>query len=272
MFFLWLLALSLFEKDFRLRFWHVIVGIIYSTPIFMERLVLSGFIDSLPSWWAILVNGLHILLVIHMLITTLMGRTDDLVEKRRKSRIYLVLMVAFSAISATILGSIFFSQYQPTVHVMSIWPAIVWISFWVSSINEDAFRFGHTKVELSDSLSSRDLELQNRLNKEVIENQCFLENNLSIELLAKRLGVSAYRLRGFINKTLGHTNFSTYINTYRIELIKQTLSNPDNRHIPILTIAMNHGFNSISPFNRAFKQSESMTPKEFRHNLATQTL
>ena len=79
--------------------------------------------------------------------------------------------------------------------------------------------------------------------------------------------MSSYRLRSFINKTLGHTNFSTYINSFRIEEIKQAFASPENDHIPILTIALNHGFNSLSPFNRAFKQVEGITPKEFRKNL-----
>ncbi len=269
MVFIWLLALSLFEKDFRLSYFHLIVGLVYSIPILMERLVLFGYVDSLPSWWAILVNGIHMLLIVHMLSATLINRNDDLIEMRRRSRIYLVLMTAFSALSATILGSILYSQYQATINVLSIWPALVWVSFWLVGIDKNVFSFDVKKSQSPNSLSARDLSLQARLNTEVEENRCFLESNLSIESLAKRLGVSEYRLRGFINKTLGHTNFSTYINRYRIEHIKNALSNPENNHLPILTIAMNHGFNSISPFNRAFKQSEGITPKEFRRNLAT---
>jgi len=269
MVFIWLLALSLFEKDFRLSYFHLIVGLLYSIPILMERLVLFGFVDSLPSWWAVLVNGIHILLIVHMLSATLMSRSDDLIEMRRRSRIYLVLMTAFSALSAAILGSVLFSQYQATINVLSIWPALVWVSFWLVGVDKNVFSFDVTKSQPPHSLTARDLALQARLNTEVEENRCFLESNLSIESLAKRLGVSEYRLRGFINKTLGHTNFSTYINSFRIEHIKNALSNPDNNHLPILTIAMNHGFNSISPFNRAFKHVEGITPKEFRQNLAT---
>lgn len=104
---------------------------------------------------------------------------------------------------------------------------------------------------------------------EIEDKRGFLESNLSIESSAKRLAVSEYRLRGFINKTLGHTNFSTYINSYRIEHIKKVLADSENDHLPILTIAMNHGFNSLSPFNRAFKQVEGITPTEFRKKLVS---
>lgn len=243
------------------------MGIIYSTPILMERMVQFGFLDSLPVWWAWLVNSSSILIVVHMITITLKGRTDDLIEKRRRSRVYLVLMSAFSSVSAIVFGSIILNQYQPTINVISIWPAIIWCSYWLTSVNENIFTFDEIAEKSSNPLHSRDLDLQRRLNIEVIENQCFLENNLTIDSLAKKLGVSAYRLRGFINKTLGHSNFSNYINAYRIDTIKQTFLDPGNNHIPILTIAMNNGYSSLSPFNRAFKALEGMTPTEFRKNL-----
>jgi AraC-like DNA-binding protein len=34
--------------------------------------------------------------------------------------------------------------------------------------------------------------------------------------------------------------------------------------VPILTIALDAGFQSIGPFNRAFKAETGMTPSEFR--------
>jgi len=267
--FIWFVALSLFDKGFRLNRFHLVVALVYSLAVLMERLVEFGFVSKLPHWWAWLVNGLSVLIVAHMISVTLTGRKDDLLESRRRSRVYFVLMIACSALSATILGSVLFNQYQPTIDVLSIWPAIVWGSHWLCDVPTTVFDFDNAKPDSTTRLNSRDSDLQAKLNLEVVDNKCFLENDLSIESLASRLGVSAYRLRGFINKTLGHTNFSTYINAYRIAEIKRAFCDPENNHVPILTIAMNHGFNSISPFNRAFKHVEGMTPKEFRQNLGT---
>lgn len=269
--FIWFLALSLFEKDFKLSHFHYAVALIYSLSVLMERLVQFNFIDNLPSWWAWLINGMTLLIIAHMIKTTLTERVDDLIEARRKSRVYFAVMIAFSAISVTLFGSILFSQYQATIDVICIWPAVIWGGFWVCSVPAKVFNFDVVDAEPIRSLNSQDLDLQKKLATEISENKCFLENDLSIESLANQLGVSSYRLRSFINKTLGHTNFSTYINSYRIEEIKQAFSNPNNNHIPILTIALNHGFNSLSPFNRAFKQIEGITPKEFRKNLTTYT-
>ncbi len=278
MYLAWLLTLSLFEKDFKLNGIHVLVGVVYCVPVFMERLVQFNFIDQLPIWWAGLVNGTTLVLVLHMLSTAILGRSDDLIEARRVYRIHLVLIVAVSAVAATLFGSILYSQQQATIDVVSIWPAIVWLSFWVvgfdtnilnldsttkRNLPRDTLNGRHT-LSGCDALSSRDAELLKRLDSEVVGNKAFLNPKLCIDDLAKSLGVSEYRLRGFINQTLGHTNFSTYINGYRIAEIKQQFADPNKQHIPVLTIALNNGFNSLAPFNRAFKQTEGLTPTQYR--------
>jgi len=42
------------------------------------------------------------------------------------------------------------------------------------------------------------------------------------------------------------------------------LADAEQRHLPILTIALTVGYNSINPFNRAFRELKGMTPSEFR--------
>jgi len=246
----------------------VIAASIYGLCVLMERAVQFNFIGGLPSWWALLVNGLSLLVVLHMVKAALIERSDDLIENRRRSRVYFVLMISFSVLFVTVVGSMLFSQYQATIDVIGIWPAIIWGAYWLCDIPAGTFNFDTAQTESVTPMNHQDSDLYERLNREVIEKQCYLDSDLSIDSLAKRLGVSGYRLRGLINKTLGYTNFSTYINAYRIESIKQVLSKPEYSHQPILTIAMNHGFNSLSPFNRAFKQIEGITPREFRQKIS----
>ena len=42
------------------------------------------------------------------------------------------------------------------------------------------------------------------------------------------------------------------------------LADPSKRELPVLTIALTAGFQSIGPFNRAFKVATGLTPSEFR--------
>jgi AraC-like DNA-binding protein len=59
-------------------------------------------------------------------------------------------------------------------------------------------------------------------------------------------------------------NFNAFLNHYRIEDARAALADPGKKDAPILTIAMDAGFQSIGPFNRAFKADTGLTPSEFR--------
>jgi AraC-like DNA-binding protein len=54
------------------------------------------------------------------------------------------------------------------------------------------------------------------------------------------------------------------LNFYRIADAKAALADPAQAAVPVLTIALDSGFSSLGPFNRAFKAETGMTPTEFR--------
>jgi AraC-like DNA-binding protein len=42
------------------------------------------------------------------------------------------------------------------------------------------------------------------------------------------------------------------------------LADPEQKEVPVLTVALDAGFQSIGPFNRAFKAATALKPTEFR--------
>ena len=92
----------------------------------------------------------------------------------------------------------------------------------------------------------------------------YRREGLGIGDLAARLGLPEHRLRRVINRGLGFRNFNEYLNSHRLADARQALADPAQRNVPILTIALDAGFQSLSPFNRAFKADTGMTPTEFR--------
>ena len=106
--------------------------------------------------------------------------------------------------------------------------------------------------------------LLRRLDHVMSAERAYREEGLTIGRLANRLQVPEYRLRQAINEGLGHRNFNVFLNRYRIEDAKSALGDPDQAEVPILTIAMDAGFQSVGPFNRAFKTDTGMTPTEYR--------
>jgi AraC-like DNA-binding protein len=92
----------------------------------------------------------------------------------------------------------------------------------------------------------------------------YAHEGLSLAGLAQQLAAPEYRLRRVINQHLGHRNFNAYVNGLRVAEAKRRLADPQQRSLPVLSIALDVGFGSIGPFNRAFKAETGLTPTEFR--------
>lgn len=102
------------------------------------------------------------------------------------------------------------------------------------------------------------------LRRLIDHDKVFREPDLSITSLSQKLDIPEYRLRHLINQQLGHRNFSAFVNGYRLAEAETALGDPAQAGVPILTIALDAGFGSIGPFNRAFKAHTGQTPSEYR--------
>ena len=94
----------------------------------------------------------------------------------------------------------------------------------------------------------------------------FLDTELSLPSLSKRLNVSSQKLSMAINSRSGY-NFKEYINKYRILYAKEILADPKFASLSIAAIAYDCGFNSLSSFNSAFKKITGKTPSAFKKQL-----
>jgi AraC-like DNA-binding protein len=115
-----------------------------------------------------------------------------------------------------------------------------------------------------DIAAEPDTLLVGALRRLIEHDKVYREQELSIASLSQKLDIPEYRLRRLINGQLGHRNFSTFVNGYRLAEAEAALSDPAQAEVPILTIALDSGFGSIGPFNRAFKAQTGLTPTEYR--------
>ncbi len=111
---------------------------------------------------------------------------------------------------------------------------------------------------------SLDQSLGERLLALMGEKHLYVEAGLRVADLARLAGEPEYKVTRCITGTLGFPNFNQMVNSYRLEDAKRRLVDPALSHLPILTIALDSGFGSIGPFNRAFKADTGMTPQEYR--------
>ena len=269
--FVWLFALSVFKTKFRLSIWHIVIGLIYTFPIFWFRAYQSGFISQPPFWLSIGVSIGSIALMAHLVWVILKERKGDLVEERKRSRLIFVGVLVMITI-LTALVDLYLIANRPRwtnlIKAAAIWPSVFAGAIWIIRGAKAAFVSGApTQVSLSkaqSTVSAKDRSLFEALQKRIDEDRIYLDPNITITALAKDLGVTSHRLRALINQSLGYENFNQFLNASRIKSILDTFDDPDNDHIPILTIALDGGFRSLSPFNKAFKDIMNQTPSAYR--------
>lgn len=114
-----------------------------------------------------------------------------------------------------------------------------------------------------NSVSENEIErLKNKLENLMVAEKPFLESALTLNDLAKILGVNSAVLSRTINLGFGK-NFNDLVNEFRINEVKEKLVREDTKNMTLLGIAFECGFNSKATFNRAFKKFTGVSPKEY---------
>jgi AraC-like DNA-binding protein len=87
--------------------------------------------------------------------------------------------------------------------------------------------------------------------------------------LAKEMVISTHDLSYLLNECFG-ASFFQFVNTYRVEEAKQLMLSEKYKHLNILGIAYNAGFNSKTTFNTAFKKHTGLSPSQFMQSAKAQ--
>lgn len=95
------------------------------------------------------------------------------------------------------------------------------------------------------------------------EAKIYRDSSLGLDSISKMLNISSNYLSQLVNKLSG-SNFSDYVNIYRIEDAKIKLRDPNFLNYTILDIGLESGFNSKSTFYSAFKKHVGISPKQYR--------
>ena len=214
--------------------------------------------------------SLQLLFVAYGLYWTLSGWRADLVEDRRLLRKMFIAIVG-TFVFAMILGERLLIPWQSAalfdLHItLSMVGALLssvmlWIMFRPDAAAYlDPFR-SEGRVAVERPPDDSDLESLRRV---LDVERVYHDSELTVASLAARVAIPEYRLRRVIHERLQYRNFNALLHRYRIEEACVLLADAERRHLPILTIALTVGYNSINPFNRAFRELKGMTPSEFR--------
>ena len=131
------------------------------------------------------------------------------------------------------------------------------------------FLFGErtlAKYQKSGLTSSFSIELKEQLLLLFIEEKIYKQSNISLGILAQRLGTTRHNVSQVINEHF-ELNFFHLVNKYRIEEAKEILKNDYERNLNIIDVAYDVGFNNKVTFNKAFKAETNMTPTVYLQTL-----
>jgi AraC-like DNA-binding protein len=224
-------------------------------------------------------HALSFSLLIYILIDALRGLNDDLVEKRRYWRLAMIAAISLYMAMLTLIELTLIELKDN--QLFSIGNVLFTLLLSLSIVRfvfiNNRLQLNQDKQKAAPSVdaanANADLNQQQSINvhpliaklDNAMKNGAYQQNGLSISQLASDLAVPAHQLRKVINTELGFDNFSQYLNSYRLPAVCRLLEDPARKQDPILTLALEAGYNSIAPFNRAFKQLKGVTPSEYRN-------
>jgi len=251
-------------------------------------------IDSIIFNWLILLQGSIYLLVTLVLLKRYSGKIKGVFSNIERVRLtwlrnitYLTLLVILSFLieNLLLLAGINFSDYFSFTSFLAA--AAVYTMGYLGLLKSEIFK----RPEVADSISQmstlpeqstmqKDLAAVPKYQKsglspekaqlymqqlqQLMENgKVYTDSDLTLTQLAERLSITPHNLSEVINTRL-QQNFFDFINTYRLEQVKKDLADPAKKHLKILSIAFDAGFNSKAAFNTIFKKATRLTPSEYR--------
>lgn len=264
----WILAQAVFEDNFRSSLWHWGIFILIEALSGLALIVPFEAVPvSIQPVARLFPQVVYLALVVITLVQVQSGLKSDLVETRRRFR-RIFIMVSGVYILLVLGGEIAWkgSKAPDFVETMNV-ASIVALTYYFS------FRMLEMKPRLlidpdRSAPDEGDRALGEKIDSLMKTHKLYRRDDLTAAVIAAMLAEQEYKVRRSINGVLGYRNFYDFLNRYRIEEASAVLMDPASASIPVLRIAMDCGYGSLAPFNRAFKAAKGVSPTAFRKSAA----
>lgn len=264
----WLFSRALFEDDFKPRPAHAAIWLVVVTVGAIQGLVIAPRHLPLAPWFAAALTLETLFFVGLAVAQVLAAWKGDLVEPRRRLRIWVVGVAAVYMGLRALSDLTGVRQAAPEAAGLLDSLGLVLVGGAVAlallRIPGGELLFGREASAPPPRLEPEDARLAGALDHAMTVDRVYRQDGLTIGALAARQGLTEHRLRRLINQGLGHRNFNAFLNSHRIAEARAALADPTQAQVSILTIALDTGFASLGPFNRAFKAETGLTPTDYR--------
>lgn len=265
----WLVAVTVFAESNQIKKWQYGIAI---SPLIASLILdllwyLSGHSPLILSWGKAVILGVELLLVGHALAVAVIYWRADLIQQRRYLRAGIVGFIGVYFVLEMVSEQLLALEYSwlPALKYMALACLVTTINYLLFQSRPGAFFSLQAIAPISTADRKLPAEVTEILNA-MQQQKLYRREGFTISDLASYLAIQEYKLRQLINRQLNYRNFNDFLNHYRIAEVAEKLRNSEYKSTPILTLALESGFRSLSSFNKAFKQAYQMTPSEFRRN------
>jgi len=192
-----------------------------------------------------------------------------------KTVIFWTVYILIEALSIFILSDIipyrvqaeFTSKEVSIMNILTICSCLTLISFFIYYLNKT----NQLKIELSQLQNNKSKqeastekyeELYHNILNYFEKEKPYCNSDFTINQLADAMDTNITYISKAININEG-MNFNLFLNSYRINMVKNMLSNGYQDRFTIKYIYFSCGFKHQSTFNKVFKLIEGITPSEY---------
>lgn len=262
---LWVFAHLIFERPIDKRLFALALG---ATLVDWSFFLHARYVThQMPVAAGAVQHAIAFLCAAHAIAIAIANRGDDLSEKRRMFRLGFVIVVGLETLGV-VLAESWYDFLRTDMRLMLLQSgtsllAILAFGAAMLSANAELLFDADAPRPAHPPLSPAEHVLKQKLDAAMAAH-VHRESGLTIGVLAGKLGVPEHRLRALINQRLGYRNFSDFLNSHRVADAKAWLGDPARVGLPVLTLAMDLGYGSLAPFNRAFRDATGTSPSEYR--------
>ncbi|BBB65314.1 transcriptional regulator [Undibacterium sp. YM2] len=275
----WVFVQALFDDDYALRPMHLLAWFAVAALSALNCAVVAGSATIIAPVTMGMQRAIPLVFAILAALAAARNWRTDLVEPRRRLRAFIVIA---GSVYTFLLLIARLSSPQGRLAGGTAMADVLVLLLIIAVVTFRMLKLGHldlfplpasplqkqaTTPDLPPPVSAAgagEATLVLALQKLMQDERHYRSEDLTLASLAGKMQIPEYRLRRLINQQLGYRNFNAYINAFRLDEACAALADPAQQDVPVLTIALTSGFQSIGPFNRAFKAATGLTPTEYR--------
>jgi len=198
--------------------------------------------------------------------TAIQTSKGDLIEARKKFRtIFIFSTAAIIGITLIVEAMPILKESIDGLQILQR-SSIFGLSlfFVVNNFDVKSGFFFRSEQPKEKPIIVEDSQLRKKLELLINEQKVYRKEGLTIKELAEMMNEQEYKVRRLINGELGFRNFNDFLNKYRVSEACEILRDDSQNRKTILEIAYSLGYQSIGPFNKAFKELKDTTPTAYR--------